>query len=599
MALPVSRLIRAQYTISPLAAATRSFGILCVAGDSQVISGAERVRTYSSANDVATDFGSTAPEYLAAALYFGQTPKPATMMVGRWFRTASPANVIGGILSDAQKVIANWTSISSGGFSVTIDGVVKTLTGLDFTGVTNLNGVASVINTSLTGGSISYDGQKFTLKSATTGTGVNASGSITFIANPVDGDTVTVNGVAITFKASAPTGNQVLIGASANATAANLLVFLQTSVLSGLASATYAASLNILTITYGLVGVAGNAFTLAKTSTAITLSGATLTGGLVPSTVGYATAAGLTDISSMLKLTALLSIAAVSAFNAEQPIDCAIALANKSTAWYGLEFAASVQPTDDQFMSVAGAIQAMTPSRILGVTILDLNAKSSLVSSDLGSRLFAASLDRTVAQFSQTPHAVASFIGRAFSTNFKANRSVINLMYKQEPGVVAEDLSTAEADALKAKKINVFAKYVNDTLVLQYGTMSGQIYFDERHGLDWFLDLIQTSYYNLLYTSTTKIPQTDEGSDLFLNAAIGACKKAKDNGLVGPGIWTSDGFGTLKPGDQLDQGYYVYISPMAQQSSSDRAQRVLPPTQVALKLAGAVNEADILISVNR
>lgn len=43
----------------------------------------ERVRSYNAIEDVADDFASTTPEYLAAQAMFSQSPKPTTVMIGR------------------------------------------------------------------------------------------------------------------------------------------------------------------------------------------------------------------------------------------------------------------------------------------------------------------------------------------------------------------------------------------------------------------------------------------------------------------------------------------------------------------------------------
>jgi hypothetical protein len=43
----------------------------------------ERVRTYESASDVAADFATNTPEYLAAAAVFSQSPHPEEIMIGR------------------------------------------------------------------------------------------------------------------------------------------------------------------------------------------------------------------------------------------------------------------------------------------------------------------------------------------------------------------------------------------------------------------------------------------------------------------------------------------------------------------------------------
>jgi hypothetical protein len=488
MALSVSRLVRVVVNLSPLAAARRSFGVLMIAGDSSVISGLERLRTYLTIEGVALDFGTSAPEYKAAALYFGQSPKPAQLMIGRWLRTATAAANDGGILSPSEQLLSNFTAITNGGFHISIDGVAKVLAGLDFSAETNLNGVASVINAALTGGVVTWTGSQFIVTSSTTG---------------------------------------------------------------------------------------------------------------AASTVGYATAGAGTDISSILKLTASTSIAIIPGYDAETPVACAAALANKSALWYGLMFAASTMPTDSESLAVSDLVEPLSIARIYGVTITNTSVLSSLVTNDLASLMKAAGYKKSFCQYSQNAYAIASMFGRAFSVNFAANRSTITLMYKQEPGVTGEILDENQASVLKAKRCNVFVSYVNDTIIIQYGVMSGSAYFDEIHGLDWFQDAVQNACYNVLYQSTTKVPQTDAGVNQLTNAIGGVCDQSVTNGLVAPGIWNADGFGELQPGQYLKTGYYIYAQPVALQSQADRETRVAPPIQVAIKLAGAIQELDVIVNVNR
>ena len=47
---------------------------------------------------------------------------------------------------------------------------------------------------------------------------------------------------------------------------------------------------------------------------------------------------------------------------------------------------------------------------------------------------------------------MASLLGRMLTVNFNANNTTITLMYKQEPGIVAETLSSSQADTLAAKR---------------------------------------------------------------------------------------------------------------------------------------------------
>ncbi len=248
---------------------------------------------------------------------------------------------------------------------------------------------------------------------------------------------------------------------------------------------------------------------------------------------------------------------------------------------------------------MSGFIEALDISRIYGVTITDGNILSSLVTDDLASEMKAAAYKKSMCQYSENAYAIASLFGRMFSVNFNANRSTITLMYKQEPGVAAADLTETQALVLQDKRCNVFVAYVNDTNIIQYGVMSGPAYIDEIHGLDWLQDAIQNACYNTLYQSKTKIPQTDAGVNVLTNAVSGACDEAVNNGLVAPGIWNADGFGELETGQYLKSGFYIYAQPVALQSQAERETRVAPPIQVAVKLAGAIQEMDVLVDVNR
>ena len=77
------------------------------------------------------------------------------------------------------------------------------------------------------------------------------------------------------------------------------------------------------------------------------------------------------------------------------------------------------------------------------------------------------------------------------------------------------------------------------------------------------------------------------------------CSQGVVNGLIAPGIWNSNGFGTLKQGDLLPKGLYVYSASVDTQFQSDRAARLAMPIQIAAKMAGAIHHADISIVVNQ
>jgi len=310
------------------------------------------------------------------------------------------------------------------------------------------------------------------------------------------------------------------------------------------------------------------------------------------------TGAGV-DISAKLKGTQAFASPPAQGVAAEAPVDAVLRASIASGLWFGLTFASSVLPTDAQNTAVAGLVEGLALDRMFGVTVTNTNVLDPLVTNDLSSSLKALKYARTFTQFSANTHAAASMFGRAFSVNFAANRSTITLMYKQEPGIAAETLTEAQATTLKSKNCNVFVNYINDTAIIQYGTMANGAYFDEIHGLSWFKDAIQNSAFNLLYQSKTKIPQTDPGQNQLIGVAAGACNEAVNNGLCAPGTWNSDGFGQLARGDYLKTGFYIFTPPLALQDQSIRETRTAPPLQIALKLAGAFQELDIIVNVNR
>lgn len=492
MSLSVSDVVNVSVVLSPIAAATRNFGSLLIMGSSSVIDTTERLRLYSSLDGVVTDFGTNSQEYKAAALYFGQTPQPSVLYVGRWAQTATAAVLHGGVLTAAEKAIANFTAITSGGLRITIDGTLKSLTGINLSAQTNLNGVASALTTALGGaGTVTWNASlgRFDVVSATTGT----SSTITYATAPVSG----------------------------------------------------------------------------------------------------------TDISALLKLQTGQASAPVAGIAAETLLSAVTTVADKSTDWYGL-YVAATGVADADVLAVAGFIEGTGNSRIYGVTIQNTQVLDSTVTNDLASQLKGLGYKRTFTQYSgNNAHAAASIFGRAFTVNFNGSNTTLTIKFKQEPGVTAEDITTSQAATLKAKNCNVFAAYQNGTAIVQEGVMVNGYFFDEVHGTDWLQNDVQTAIFNLLFTSTTKIPQTDQGINRILSTIESRLAQAVVNGLVAPGVWTADGFGALNAGDTLTKGFYVYAPPVATQSTADRQARKAPVIQCAIKLAGAVHSVNTIINVNR
>lgn len=270
------------------------------------------------------------------------------------------------------------------------------------------------------------------------------------------------------------------------------------------------------------------------------------------------------------------------------------------TNWYGMAIADSADLVEADVISVAAAIEASSLSRILAVTTDDVNVLVAGNTDNIGYKLKAAGYGRTFWQYSSSSkYAAISAFGRAFTVNFTGNNTTITLKFKTEPGVTYETLTTAQAAAIDAINGNVYVYYANDTAIIQQGVMANGDFFDERHGLDWLQNYVQTNLYNLLYTSTTKIPQTDAGVTRLMTNVEASLDQAVNNGLVAPGVWNGGPIGQIQSGDTLTKGYYVYADAVSSQAQSDREARKSPVIQAALKLAGAIHYGDVQINVVR
>ena len=156
-----------------------------------------------------------------------------------------------------------------------------------------------------------------------------------------------------------------------------------------------------------------------------------------------------------------------------------------------------------------------------------------------------------------------------------------------------------QATVLQGKNCNVFVEYDNDTSIIEYGICCGGAYIDETFGDNAFQNAMQTAVYNANYTTATKVPQTDSGSNTYSNAISGVCQQFVTNGFGAPGQWNADGFGSLQTGQFLKLGYYIYAPPISSQSETARQNRQSVPFQVAFKLAGATQTAQINVAVNQ
>lgn len=148
-----------------------------------------------------------------------------------------------------------------------------------------------------------------TLNNAGWAPAVAASATISVaVGKPSDADTVTVNGRAYTWKSALSTGPavayEVLIGADNAACAANLAAAINGAAGAGttygtgtVAHTTVSASVqtNVVTVTAKTAGAAGSDYTLTRSGTNVTVSGAKFSGGVDGVAIGTVTDINVSD----------------------------------------------------------------------------------------------------------------------------------------------------------------------------------------------------------------------------------------------------------------------------------------------------------------
>lgn len=112
--LPLSDIVNVQVTLDPTAAATRNFGALLILGDSGKIPDANGAVLFSDLASVGETFATTDPEYLAATLFFAQSPQPSTLYIANCTipATGSDTEAITQRVNDLASTSGDWYGLA-------------------------------------------------------------------------------------------------------------------------------------------------------------------------------------------------------------------------------------------------------------------------------------------------------------------------------------------------------------------------------------------------------------------------------------------------------------------------------------------------------
>lgn len=169
---PIKRFVDVEIRKDVPRVSAAGFGILLLITDSVLLSTARRVRRFTTASAVDNFFGDSSEESKAADAFFYQDPflenQPDELQFGRFADAIIAALLECGDSPETDFEV--WKLITDGEFAVTIDAGLVELAGLDFSSVTSLDDVATVIDTALgANGDCYFLLNRFNINSATTG----------------------------------------------------------------------------------------------------------------------------------------------------------------------------------------------------------------------------------------------------------------------------------------------------------------------------------------------------------------------------------------------------------------------------------------------
>jgi len=148
-----------------------------ITSEQGALSSNRRTIAYTDLPSVAEDFGTSSSMYEYAKILFAQTKNPTNsggyLVAGYWRASdetidATSGQVIGSQISESV-AIGVLQTISDGSFDIDVDGVTQNVNSLDFRTIDSIEDIISILDTAITGATVTEDDQKIVITSDTTG----------------------------------------------------------------------------------------------------------------------------------------------------------------------------------------------------------------------------------------------------------------------------------------------------------------------------------------------------------------------------------------------------------------------------------------------
>jgi len=202
----------------------------------------------------------------------------------------------------------------------------------------------------------------------------------------------------------------------------------------------------------------------------------------------------------------------------------------------------------------------------------DTDIYDAVSTADIAYILSAANYERTAVIFNETmtDYPDAAWAGRVLPED----PGSATWKFKVLSGITASNLTPTQLTALKNKECNVVTDYLNQSIT-QEGTVAEGEYLDIMRGTDWLQARIEENVYTL-FVNEDKVPYTDAGVTQVKNMIRAPLQQAVDNGLL--------------VSDPMPE---VTAPLVANVSSTDKGNRLLPDVEFTAQYAGAIHKVEI------
>lgn len=243
----------------------------------------------------------------------------------------------------------------------------------------------------------------------------------------------------------------------------------------------------------------------------------------------------------------------------------------QNDSWYGLAICSNV---DGDILQAAAFTESL---KKIFIPVSSGNSIATSSSTDLGSVLKGKSYNRTALVFSLVSYNTGiecAWMGGQLPQVPGSN----NWAFKTLPGQSVDTLTpTQQVNCIGVPEAGTVGKNVNiyqtvgGVNITQMGTMASGQFIDITIGLDWLQSTIQTNIFAQL-VNLPKIPYTDKGTNILIQAVKSAIDQGVINGLI-------DGASAIT----------ITALPVAQVPQNQRALRIAPTINFTCRLQGAFN----------